>query len=74
MVISTEGALITAGEFGEMLRVNRSTIWSWHNSGKIPRPIRVGGATRWKIQEIQDWISQNCPPREKWEQSLGNDK
>jgi excisionase family DNA binding protein len=43
--------LLTQGEVGEVLRVTRRTIRRWDAKG-ILRPIRVGGVTRYRADEI----------------------
>jgi predicted DNA-binding transcriptional regulator AlpA len=58
--------LLKAEELGRMLGVNKSTIWSWHSSGRIPLPVRIGGCTRWRRAEIETWVEAGCPPRARW--------
>src|SRR5262245_35376515 len=36
-------------------------------AGKVPAPIRVGKAKRWRAQELKDWIEAGCPDRASWE-------
>ena len=60
--------LISAAELGKLLGVNKSTVWSWHSSGRVPQPVRIGGATRWRAEEIRQWIDAGCPARVRWEQ------
>jgi predicted DNA-binding transcriptional regulator AlpA len=31
------------------------TIWRWSREGTIPKPIKIGGSTRWKLSEIEAW-------------------
>ena len=59
--------LLTASELGELLGVARCTIWSWDSSGRIPRPVRIGGCTRWRRSEIEAWVAAGAPGRETWE-------
>ena len=60
--------LLSASELGALLGVNKSTVWSWHSSGKIPLPVRIGGTTRWRAEEIQGWVKAGCPARQRWQQ------
>ena len=59
--------LLKAAEVSEVLGVSRCTIWSWHSSGRIPLPIRIGGVTRWRRSEIEAWVAAGAPARETWE-------
>ena len=63
--------LIGAAELGDLLGVGKSTIWAWHSSGRIPLPVRIGGTTRWREDEIRQWVDASCPPRARWEQLRG---
>lgn len=33
--------------------VHRVTIWNWVRKGVLPTPIKIGGATRWDLSEIE---------------------
>ena len=59
--------LLKAEELAGLLGVSRCTVWSWHSSGRIPLPVRIGGATRWRRAEIESWVEAGAPGREKWE-------
>ena len=59
--------LLSARELGALLGVNRSTIWTWHSSGRIPLPVKIAGTTRWRKTEIEEWIAAGCPPRVRWQ-------
>lgn len=58
--------LISAAQLGALLGVNRSTIWTWNASGRIPLPVKIGGCTRWRADEVRAWVEADCPPRARW--------
>jgi predicted DNA-binding transcriptional regulator AlpA len=31
------------------------------DAGKAPRPVRFGRLTRWSVQTLEEWESQDCP-------------
>jgi prophage regulatory protein len=35
--------------------VHRATPWRWVQIGKLPAPIKINGATRWKLTDIEAW-------------------
>ncbi|MBC8381409.1 MAG: AlpA family phage regulatory protein [SAR92 clade bacterium] len=35
--------------------VCRTTIWRWTRTGKFPKPVKLGGATRWRLSDIETW-------------------
>lgn len=47
--------------------------WRRHDAaGLVPQPVRLGGAVRWPVDELQAWAAAGCPPRHKWAQMKGN--
>lgn len=40
--------------------VCRTTIWRWSRESKFPNPVRLGGATRWRLSEIEAWEAQQA--------------
>ena len=48
--------LINAREVASILGIGVSTLWRNVRADKIPAPIKVGGATRWRVSEIVAWI------------------
>lgn len=67
--VSAEGLpplLVSAAQAGALVCVNRSTWTRWSAAGKIPAPIRIGGAVRWSYAELQEWIKAGCPGRVAW--------
>jgi len=59
--------LLTANEFAQLLGIGRSTLMRYQSSGKIPLPVRIGGSTRWRRKEIEEWVDAGCPSRSRWE-------
>lgn len=53
--------MITVNELAATLGMSKRTIWRLLASGQIPEPVRVGGGTRWRLDEIRNWIDQGCP-------------
>ena len=41
--------------------VGERTVWRWADSGRMPRPLRVGGRRLWRRHEIQRWVEAGCP-------------
>jgi excisionase family DNA binding protein len=61
-------ALLTMKDVARILGIHRVTAQRWLDSGRLPRPIRLGRrAIRWPPEEFHAWIGAGCPVREKWE-------
>lgn len=41
-----------------LIPVARSTWWKWVREGKVPQPIRIGGMTAWKTEDIRALIEK----------------
>lgn len=44
-----------------MLTVSTRHVYRLADSGRMPRPVKLGGAVRWDRQSITDWIDAGCP-------------
>ncbi len=62
-----ENPMILVADVAKMCRISRAMLYKLHAAGKMPRGVKLGNLTRWRRQEILDWIKAGCPPREKWE-------
>ncbi len=64
-----EPLLLSAAEAAEALRISVRHFYKLHSSGRVPRPVRLGRATRWRAQELIDWLEAGAPARARWEAS-----
>ena len=53
--------LIPACEVARLLGISKRTLWRLLSAGKLPAPIRLGNNVRWRLDEVEQWISQGCP-------------
>lgn len=53
--------LIPVSDLAKMLNVSRRSIWRLLSARKMPPPIRIGGAVRWRFDEVKRWIEAGCP-------------
>lgn len=50
--------LLTVSEIGAELSLGQSTIWRKVKDGSFPPPIKIGGATRWHLIEVESYIAK----------------
>lgn len=50
--------LLSDRESAAVLGCGRSTIWRWASEGVIPKPIKIGGLSRWKYSWLENVISE----------------
>ena len=52
--------LITASKLAALLEISTRTLWRLRSAGRLPEPVRLGGAVRWRREDIQEWIAGGC--------------
>lgn len=62
-----EPALLPAKDAALLLGISERHFYKLHSSGRVPRPIRLGRAVRWRASELRKWLDAGAPPRAKWE-------
>lgn len=55
-------SLLKAADVAKMLSISQRTLWRLVSAGKFAHPIHVGGSTRWRRVDIEEWINDGCPP------------
>lgn len=59
--------LVDARELAHLLGAGLRTVRTWDAAGRLPMPVRIGGAVRWHLEEIRAWLDAGAPDREAWE-------
>lgn len=54
--------LIRINQVAELLGVSSRSIYRRVKAGDMPPPVKIGHLTRWRVNEIQDWCADGCPP------------
>ncbi len=57
----TTTALMTIKDVARLLNCSERTVYRLNDSGRMPRPVRLGTLVRWKRSEIEQWIADGCP-------------
>ncbi|MCL2877132.1 MAG: helix-turn-helix domain-containing protein [Betaproteobacteria bacterium] len=39
-----------------LLSIGRSTLWREVNAGRLPKPIKIGGVTRWRVSDLHRYV------------------
>ena len=59
--------LIPACDAARMCGKTTRSWRAWDAAGWIPRPMRIGRSTLWRVAELQAWVEAGCPRRTAWE-------
>jgi len=65
--------LLRTDDLCDRLSLGRATVYRQVAAGRLPKPLRIGRAVRWRRAEIEAWIAAGCPPRERWQWEASDD-
>ena len=51
-----EPQLLRLREVRTMIGLSAATIYRNVAAGTFPRPVKVGGASRWRLSDLQVWL------------------
>ena len=54
-------SLLTKQQLGEKVKLSMRSIDRHVTEGKMPKGFLLGGARRWRLAEIDQWIACGCP-------------
>jgi len=58
--------LLTAADVAGLLSVSLRTVRRLDITGRLPAPLLIGRAVRWRRAEIASWLAAGAPPRSRW--------
>jgi predicted DNA-binding transcriptional regulator AlpA len=53
--------LIEIKGLARMLGRSERALWRDQSAGRLPRPIALGGMTKWRMTEIREWVAAGVP-------------
>jgi predicted DNA-binding transcriptional regulator AlpA len=59
--------LVPADVAGPMCGRSEASWWRDHGAKRIPAPVKLGGRTLWRVEELHAWVTAGCPSRSVWE-------
>jgi len=58
--------LLRDTEAAALCGLSRSGWRKAHSAGRVPLPVRIGRACRWRADELRRWCDAGCPNRDTW--------
>ena len=52
--------LLSAKELAKMLSTSVRSTWRYRASGALPKPVKISGAIRWKLSDINLFLECDC--------------
>ena len=53
--------LLRAKDVSSILRLSVRQVWRLTSSGQLPKPIKVGHSTRWRLRDIRKFMEGAGP-------------
>ena len=50
--------LIDVKILADWLGLSPASVWRHVGNGNLPSPFKVGGATRWRVSDIEKWLAE----------------
>src|SRR5437773_510866 len=63
---TVEALLVPAEVAGLMCGRSEASWWRDHAAERIPAPVKLGGRTLWRVEELRRWVAAGCPDRRTW--------
>ena len=61
---------LTARDIARLLKCSVRTVYRLTDSGRMPRPVKLGAMVRWPREVIESWVAIGCPKAEGMEAVL----
>lgn len=58
--MSEQKILVQAKEAAAMLSIGESTLWREVKAERLPKPIKIGCATRWRVADLLQCIADQA--------------
>lgn len=58
---------VSAGELANRMGVSLRHVRRMDSAGLLPKPVRLGRAVRWPLDEVDRWLRAGAPGRKHWE-------
>ena len=56
--------LLSDNSAAALLGISRATLWRGSHDGRFPKPIRLGGLTRWRRDELVAVVEKTAAKRD----------
>ena len=56
---SLSDELLTPSQLAAYCKVALPTVYGWRTRGTGPRAVRVGGQTRYRLSDVEEWLADN---------------
>jgi excisionase family DNA binding protein len=54
-------ALLDVKDVARLLRCSARHVYRLSDSGRMPRPLKIGALVRWRRGDLALWLAEGCP-------------
>jgi excisionase family DNA binding protein len=58
-------AMLAVHGVARLLGCSTRTVYRLVDSGRMPRPVKLGALVRWPREVVESWIASGCPSQQK---------
>jgi len=62
-------AMLTVQDVAKLLNCSTRSVYRLSDSGRMPRPVKLGALVRWPKAVVENWIGLGCPRAKNKEMS-----
>ena len=61
MTAPVERWMLDVEEFARFCKCSTRHIYRMSDSGRCPKPVKLGNLSRWNRAEVEAWLADGCP-------------
>jgi excisionase family DNA binding protein len=62
--------LLTIQEIATLTKLCPRTLRKLKATGRMPKPLTIGAAVRWRASDVREWVALGCPGADEFERRL----
>lgn len=70
--LEVKDKLLSVKVVAQILSLSSRSVHRLNTSGRIPKPVKINGAVRWRKSDIEQWMLWVCPDRKTFEARKGD--
>lgn len=59
--------MLDSADMMRLFRCSKTSLWRYVKDGDVPAPIKLGGSSLWREQDILAWLAAKEKPRHRAE-------
>lgn len=52
-----DSGLVRLPTVAELFGVSAPTVWRWSRTGQLPKPVKIGGVTCWRVGDLRERLN-----------------